>query len=84
MEPPDYIKDLYVWLDKYIETDEDEWATKTLESQAEHVWVIGVVGNAPQPLVVNTKLTNITEDGYWVWDSLWTWPVYPEQWFYKA
>jgi peptide/nickel transport system substrate-binding protein len=84
LEPPDYIKDLYVWMDNYIETDEDEWATKTLESQAEHVWVIGVVGNAPHPLILNKALTNVTADGYWVWDSLWTYPFYPEQWFYKS
>jgi peptide/nickel transport system substrate-binding protein len=83
IEPPDYIKDLYDWMDKYMETDEDQWAANILASQAEHVWTIGVVGNAPQPLIINQNLTNFTEDGYWVWDSLWTWPVYPEQWFYK-
>jgi peptide/nickel transport system substrate-binding protein len=82
VEPPDYIKDLYVWLDNYLETDEDEWATKTLESQAENVWAIGVVGNAPHPLIFSNDLRNLTEDGYWVWDSLWTWPVYPCQWFF--
>ena len=45
---------------------------------------IGVVGNAPQPLIFNKTLVNLTKDGYWVWDSLWTWPTYPEQWSFKA
>ncbi len=84
VEPPDYIKDLYIWLDKYIETDGDEWAAKILESQAENVWVVGVVGNAPHPLIFNKDLGNLTQDGYWVWDSLWTWPNYPCQWYFKS
>ncbi len=84
VEPPQVIKDLYTWLDEYIQTDANEPAAKILQSQAEHIWVIGVVGNAPHPLVVNKKLTNVSPDGYWVWDSLWTWPVYPEQWFFAS
>jgi peptide/nickel transport system substrate-binding protein len=84
LEPPDYIKDLYNWMAEYMETDSNEPAAKILASQAEHIWTIGVVGNAPQPLVVNKTVTNMTQDGYWVWDSLWTWPVYVCQWFYKV
>ena len=83
LEPPPDVRDLYDWMVQYLETGSDEPAAKILESQAEHVWTIGVVGNAPHPLIFNNKLHNLTEDGYWVWDSLWTWPVYPEQWFYK-
>jgi len=78
------IKDLYTWLQEYLDSYSDEAAANTLKSQAEHVWTIGVVGNAPQPLIFNQKLMNLTDDGYWVWDSLWTWPSYPEQWSYKA
>jgi peptide/nickel transport system substrate-binding protein len=83
VEPPDYIKDLYVWLDEYIETDADEPAAKILEAQAEHVYVIGVIGNAPHPLIFSKDLRNLTSDGYWVWDSLWTWPNYPCQWYFE-
>lgn len=83
VEPPQEIKDLYDWLDKYLETRELEWTHKTLESQAENLWSIGTVGNAPHPLMFSNDLGNLTEDGYWVWDSLWTWPVYPEQWYFK-
>jgi len=83
IQPPPVIRELFDWMDRYNETDGDEWAEKVLRSQAEHVWTIGVVGNAPHPLLVNNKLANVAPDGYWVWDSLWTWPVYPEQWFFR-
>jgi len=81
VEPPDYIKDLYNWMDEYNMTDENEPAAKVLASQAEHVWTIGTVGNAPHPLIINNALHNTTDDGYWTWDSLWTWPVWPAQWY---
>lgn len=84
VEPPDYIKDLYKWLDEYLETASNTAAANTLKSQAEHIWTIGVVGNAPQVLIFNNKLNNLSDAGYWVWDSLWTWPMYPEQWFFEA
>jgi peptide/nickel transport system substrate-binding protein len=84
VKPPPVIQELYDWTDEFLETGGLEPAANILSSQAEHIWTIGVVGNAPQPLVVNNALTNVAPDGYWVWDSLWTWPVYPEQWFFKS
>ena len=84
LEPPQYIKDLYDWMNEYLATGSKEPVAKALASQAEHIWTLGVVGNAPQPLIFNEKLGNTTKDGYWVWDSLWTWPVYPEQWYFQA
>jgi len=83
VEPPQVIKNLYDWTDEYLNTLSLEPAANILASQAEHIWTIGVVGNAPQPLIVNNALGNTTEDGFWVWDSLWTWPIYPEQWYFK-
>jgi peptide/nickel transport system substrate-binding protein len=74
-EPPQVIKDLYVWLDEYNITDSDEPARKVLESQAEHVWTLGSVGNAPHPLFVRNTLKNVSETGgFWTWDSLWAFP----------
>jgi len=84
VEPPPVIQDLYDWMDEYKLSGSNEAAAKTLASQAEHIWTIGVVGNAPQPLIISNKLTNVAGAGYWVWDSLWTWPIYPEQWSFKA
>jgi hypothetical protein len=31
-------------------------------------------------LIVNKKLMNVTDAGYWTWDGLWTYPTWAEQW----
>ncbi len=83
-EPPEMIKQLFEWQEEYNITDSNEPARKVLESQAEHVWTIGTVGMAPHPLFVRNNLRNVTEGGgFWTWDSLWAYPEFPEQWFFK-
>jgi peptide/nickel transport system substrate-binding protein len=84
-EPPQYIKDLYNWLDEYMTNDSAEPARKVLESQMEHLWTIGSVGNAPQCLLVRNTLKNVSETGgFWTWDSLWTFPECPEMWYFES
>ncbi len=84
-EPPQVIKDLYDWMDEYNLTDENEPAARVLESQAEHVWTIGAIGNAPHPLFIRNNLKNVSEHGgLWTWDTLWSFPEFPEQWFFEA
>ncbi len=83
-EPPQVIKDLFVWLDEYNISESEEAAHNTLKSQAEHVWCINSCGNAPFPLFVRNNLMNVSETGgFWTWDSLWTYPEFPEQWWIK-
>ncbi len=83
-EPPQYIKDLYNWLDEYMTNDSNEPAAKVLASQMEHIWTIGSVGNAPQCLWVRNNLKNVSETGgFWTWDSLWTFPECPEMWYFE-
>jgi peptide/nickel transport system substrate-binding protein len=80
--PPPYIQELYAWLDEYNTTDSDTAARHVLESQAEHIWTIGTVGNAPHPLFCRNTLKNVSEHGgYWTWDSLWTFTEFPETWY---
>jgi peptide/nickel transport system substrate-binding protein len=84
-EPPQIIKDLYTWLDDFNLTENPEDARLTLESMAEHTWAIGTCGNAPFPIFVRDYLMNVSEaGGFWTWDSLWTYPEFPEQWWLKA
>ena len=83
-EPPDEIKELYDLMDEYNRTDSDEPAAKVLASNAENIWTMGTVGNAPQVLIVNDKLKNVTDAGYWTWDCLWTYPNRPEQWYFES
>ncbi|MGI6366950.1 MAG: ABC transporter substrate-binding protein [Anaerolineae bacterium] len=81
-EPPQMIKDLFEWNDKYNETFDPIYAQQTLASQAEHIWTVGAIGNAPHPLFVRNSLKNVNPTGgYWTWDTLWTYPEYPEQWY---
>ncbi len=83
-EPPQMIKDLYTWMDEYNLTDSNEPARKVLESQAEHIWTIGAIGNAPHPLFCRNTLKNVNETGgFWTWDTLWTFPECPEQWYFE-
>ncbi|SCZ50487.1 ABC transporter substrate-binding protein [Epibacterium ulvae] len=50
----------------------DEARTKAwhemLEIHADQVYAIGLVSNAPQPVVVNRNLRNVPEFGLWAWD----------------
>ncbi|NLX42959.1 MAG: hypothetical protein GXY79_05710 [Chloroflexi bacterium] len=81
-EPPEVIKDLYKWHDEYMLTDDMEPARKCLESQAEHVWTIGAIGNAPHPMFLRNTLKNVSSTGgYWTWDTYWSFTEYPEQWY---
>ena len=52
-----------------------------LRSQAENIWAIGVAGLAPHPVIVRDDLKNGPRDGYWGWDSRWSYPCYPETWY---
>ena len=84
-EPPQAIKDLYTWLDEYMVTDSPEPARKVLESNMAHVWTIGSVGMAPHPMLLRNNLKNVSQTGgLWTWDTLWTYPEFPEQWFIEV
>ena len=83
LEPPEIIKQLYNALDEYNRTESDEPAAFVLRTQAEKIWNIGTVGEAPHPLWVRNTLKNVAANGVWVWDCLWTEPWYPEQWYFE-
>lgn len=84
-KPPAEIRELIGWWERLRRTtDEDEriaLGKKILRSQAENLWALGVIGLGPHPVVVSRKLCNVPLQGYWGWDSRWTWPYYPETWY---
>ncbi len=84
-EPPAQIKELIGWWETLRRTtNEDEriaMGKNILRSQAENLWALGVIGLGPHPVVVSHKLRNVPPQGYWGWDSRWTWPYYPETWY---
>jgi peptide/nickel transport system substrate-binding protein len=81
-EPPTEIKQLYDWMDRYAETDDTKYVDMLLKSQAENLWTIGTVADAPIPIIVNKDLKNVPEVQYWVWDALSGVQDYPEAWYY--
>jgi peptide/nickel transport system substrate-binding protein len=83
-EPPDEIKALYDSLDNYLATDEDQYGDFALASNAENVWTIGTIANGPHPLILNNRLQNVSADGNWTWDYLWSIPTWPEQWYFES
>ena len=84
-EPPAQIKELIGWWETLRRTTDEEeriaMGKKILRSQAENLWALGVIGLGPHPVVVSHKLRNVPLQGYWGWDSRWTWPYYPETWY---
>ncbi|HIG53720.1 MAG TPA: ABC transporter substrate-binding protein [Candidatus Handelsmanbacteria bacterium] len=84
-EPPAEIKELIGWWERLRRaTDEKErveMGKKILRSQAENLWALGVVGLGPHPIIVSDRLRNVPRQGYWGWDSRWSWPYYPETWY---
>ena len=84
-EPPAQIKELIGWWETLRRTTDEEeriaMGKKILRSQAENLWALGVIGLGPHPVVVSHKLRNVPPQGYWGWDSRWTWPYYPETWY---
>ncbi len=84
-EPPKQIKQLLGWWENLRRaTDEKvriEMGKKILRSQAENLWALGVIGLGPHPIIVSDRLRNVPRQGYWGWDSRWSWPYYPETWY---
>jgi len=84
-EPPAEIKELLHWWEQLRratdEAERIEMGKKILRSQAENLWALGVIGLGPHPVIVSDALRNVPRQGYWGWDSRWTWPYYPETWY---
>lgn len=73
-EPPDLpeaqrlMELLHAW--ERAETDEAREAAwrEMLQIHADQIYAIGILAEAPQPIVVNRKLRNVPEKGMWAWD----------------
>ena len=92
-EPPQAAKDLFDAYAKWQETSmgTPEYAAagvKVHDLIAQNMWVIGTVGQGPQPVVVKNTLENVFPAGkakVWWGAAEWFWlPNAPEQWFIKA
>jgi len=94
VEPPQQAKDLrdaYIaWQKTDIGSPEYmEAAKRVYDLNAETLWIIGTVGQAPQPVIVRNDMGNVFKDGdetrYWWGAANWFWhTLNPEQWYIKA
>ena len=85
LEPPKNVKKLIGWWEILRRTEDSEerikYGKKILQSQADNIWAIGIIGLGPHPVIVRDRLKNVPRNGYWGWDSRWSWPYYPETWY---
>ena len=83
--PPDKVRDLIAWWEVLRRTPDLQeriaMGKKILQSQAENLWALGIIGLGPHPVIVSNRLRNVPRQGYWGWDSRWSWPYYPETWY---
>jgi len=87
LEPPPEVKDLIKWWEVLRKTEDVkkrvDYGKRILQSQSENLWAIGIIGLGPHPVIVSNRLKNVPRNGYWGWDSRWSWPYYPETWYLK-
>lgn len=92
-EPPQAAKDLFdaygAWQQTVMGTPEYMDAAKRVHDLiAENLWVIGVIGQGPQPVIVKNNLENVFPTGddrkIWWGAANWFWlPNKPWQWFFS-
>jgi len=64
-----HLRELYEsWLNAASQEEQTQIWHDMLQIWAEEVFSIGIVGGVPQPVVVNNKLRNVPEDGFYNWD----------------
>ena len=85
-KPPELIRNLQYWGDELraatTEAHRAKAARTLLAAAAENLWTIGTVGQAPHPVVVSSRLRNVTPTGVWGWDNRWTLPYHPATWYF--
>ena len=84
-EPPPVIRELQYWGDELRTATTEERRTQAarhlLQAQADNLWTIGTVGQAPHPVVTSTRLKNVPPTGIWGWDNRWTLAYHPSTWY---
>lgn len=69
MEPAQRLMQLAQDWDRATTDDQRRAAwTEMLKIHADQVYGIGILAEAPQPIVVNKRLRNVPEKGLWAWD----------------
>ncbi len=84
-EPPDDMKELLDWAREVFsnpdEEERDMYVHKLLQAQADNLWTIGTVGEAPSPVIVANNLHNVPRHGMLIDDVDWGSVYFPEQFY---
>lgn len=83
---PKEVRKLFEVTEKVLTTPDEEERVRLgkeiLRLHAENLWIIGTVGFAPHPIVVDKDLHNVPEKGHWCWEVQWMTTRDPEQLFF--
>ena len=85
VEPPAEIKDMIAQAEIVMHSTDEEAVVKAakalLQNQADQVWMIGTVGMAPIPLIVDNNLKNVPKTALWGTSMEYTRPLHTEQFY---
>jgi peptide/nickel transport system substrate-binding protein len=94
VEPPFEAKELFdaygAWQQTELGTPENQAAGVVVHDLiAKNLWVIGIIGEGPQPVIVKNNLKNVFKEGddrkVWWGAANWFWlPNKPWQWFFES
>ncbi len=64
------------------ENTRHDYGRQILQSQAENLWRMSLVGPHPKEVFVRQNLRNVPEDGFWGFDGFWSYSHLVEQFFF--
>lgn len=87
-KPPEDIVKVYQLYDKAKSTPNElartNYAHEIMRLNAKNLWVIGIVGNLPQIVIVKNNFRNVPENAIQDWLQLTEGNTFPEQYFFKV
>jgi peptide/nickel transport system substrate-binding protein len=81
-EPPEDVKKLYEAHDMYAKTGDLQYMDILLASNAENLWTMGTLIDVPGPQIVNKDLRGMPREKVNGWDTMDSYHVYPEAWWF--
>lgn len=88
-EPPEDIQRLWELAEEFRlypigSEDNSRIGTEIVNVHADNLFSIGLIGNAPSPIIVHNRLGNVAQFVNKISDYYWTYPFRPHQWYVKS
>jgi peptide/nickel transport system substrate-binding protein len=81
-EPPEEVKKLYEAHDLYASTGDLKYMDILLVSNAENLWTVGTLVDVPGPQIINKDLRGLPREKVNGWDTMDSYHIYPEAWWF--